>query len=202
MIGIVTYLLGSILVGTLICFWGKRLYFPFLAGAVFLIAAAVEIAKGGTDIKSLVIALIVGVLAAILAKFVYRFGAFLIGAVGGAALGLLVSFMLPDAALQYRWILVAVLAIVASLCALRWGDVFIMLSTAYSGAGLIAAPVCFLALKWHSLQTFVYADGAISTMQHLNRYLATGFANRNLGLLAATLLLTVLGFNYQRERNA
>lgn len=201
MIGIATYLLGSILCGTLICFWGKRLYFPFLAGAVFLVVAAVGVSKAETGIKSLVIALIAGVLAAILAKFIYRFGVFLIGAVGGAALGLMVSFMIPEAA-EERWILVSVLAIAASFCALRWCDGFIMLSTAYSGAGLIAAPVCFLALKWHSLQTFVYADGAISTMQHLRRYLTTGFANRNLWLLAATLLLTVLGFRYQRERNA
>lgn len=201
MIGIITYLLGSVLLGTLICFRGKKLYFPFLLGTVFLFAAAAGIAKGGMSGKSLGIALAAGVLAMILAKAAYRFGVFLVGAAGGAELGMLLFSVIPDTAAQSRWIIVVVAAAIAALCAVHWCDVIIMLSTAYSGASLIAGPVCFLALKWGSLPNFIYADGALSTMQHLGHYLANGFADQNWWLLATTLAMTVWGFRCQRKKN-
>lgn len=202
MIGIVTYLLGSVFLGTLICFWGKKLYFPFLMGTVFLCVTAAGIARGGENGKSLLLALAAGVLAAVLAKAAYRFGMFLVGAAGGAALGLLLAAVLPAGALPYRWLIAAAAALIAGVCAAHWCDVFVMLSTAYNGAALIAAPLCFLAMNWNSLPDFVYADGALSTMQHLARYLTNGFAEHNWWLLAATLAIAVLGFRYQRKKNA
>lgn len=202
MIGIVTYLLGSVVLGTLICFWGKKLYFPFLMGTVFLLVTAAEVAKGGMNEKSLLLALAAGAAAAILAKAAYRFGAFLVGAAGGATLGLLVSAILPAAALPYRGTIAAAAALITGVCAVRWCDIFLMVSTAYSGAVLIAAPLCFLAMKWNSLPDFVYADGALSTMQHLGQYLANGFAEQNWWLLAATLTITIWGFCYQKKKNA
>lgn len=201
MIGIVTYLLGSVFLGALICFWGRKLYFPFLMGAVFFLVAAAAVAKGGMSGKNLAVALIAGAAAAVLAKAAYRFGMFLTGAVGGAAVGVLLAGLVP-ALTPYRWALMAAAALIAGLCAVRWCDVFLMLSTAYSGGALIAAPVCFLAMKWNCLPDFVYADGAVSTMQHLGRYLTGDFADQNLWLLAATLAFTAWGFHYQRKKNA
>lgn len=118
----------------------------------------------------------------------------------GAMLGSSLSGFLPGSLTGYAWILTLSLALAVGICCAVCRRSFVMLATAYSGAFLMAAPICFLLRERGSWGDFVYADGALATMLQLNRYLTTGLlAQQMLPLLLGTVILTAVGFACQKK---
>lgn len=195
---VIIYLLISLAIGALSCFFGKKFFFVMLAATVFFNVYKLVISKGGSGFGMVILAIAAGVIAAILAKFLYRTGVFLIGFVAGAGLGALLCGFLPETVLNYRWVVILAVALVIGVCAIKWCNLFMMLATAYSGATLLALPLSFLIMDITRLREFF--TGANATVEHLNGYLHGAFSTdaKNATLiLVFTIVLTVCGFFYQ-----
>lgn len=198
MIGIYLYISISVLLGCISCFFGKKFYFPILMLTVFASVVAAGFTTFGFTWKVGVISVLVGGVAALLSKFFYKLGVFLLGGVLGAASGLMLASFLPPVVEKYHWAVVAALALVLAMCAVKWCDLFIITSTAYNGASLIATPILFMVIEFRNLNNFVYADGMLSTMANLNQYLGSAFSEHNAPyLLIGTLIVAVAGFIVQ-----
>lgn len=198
MAGIGIYIAGSLVLGVLACFYGKKFYFPVLMALVWLGTVAVGMALLGVSRQSFAVSAVVGAVLALLARFLYKLGVFLLGAALGAGAGLLLAPLLPPQAQAYGWVLALALALLFGVCATRWCLVFIMASTAHSGAAALAAPVLFLLTEGQALPRHIHPDGLVHTMLGLQQYLHGAFAaQHSTALLAATLALTLAGFLVQ-----
>ena len=196
MTAIIIYLLISLALGAVSCFFGKKIFFTMLAATVFFNVFKAMLARGHDGVWPLVLAVAAGVLAALLAKFLYKTGVFLIGFVAGAGLGLLLCGFLPAGATTLRWVIVLAVAVVAGVCAIKWCNLFIMLATAYNGASLLAVPLLFFVVDIRRLLDFFVGEEA--TVSHLNSYLTGSFSTENAALiLVVTILLAAAGFFYQ-----
>lgn len=89
MIGVALYFGVSILIGGICCFFGKKLYFPVLAAVIFFSVSG-QIATNGEGNRITVAALVIGAVTAWLAVSLYKLGVFLLGALLGAGLGVMV----------------------------------------------------------------------------------------------------------------
>lgn len=197
---ICTYLAVSILLGVAACFWGEKLYFPLLSIGAFLATFPYFNVRYGINTRGVLISLGLGVLAALLARTFYKFGVFLIGMAGGAALGLLLSGFLGGIDPGAKLAIILGIAIIIGICAVRWCELFIMLSTAFSGAALIAAPITAICLNFRTLQNYVRTD-AINTMIALDEYINSDFTEQHAPLLlTASIMIGLIGFLHQKQR--
>ena len=89
-------------------------------------------------------------------------------------------------------------AMLLGFCALRWGKLFIIGSTAYLGAGVLAPRVYFLVQHFADLNAYAGSD-IVGTMQTLHDYVSGPFADANSEIiLTVTIVLTICGFLFQR----
>jgi len=197
---IFAYLGANVLVGLLACFYGKKMYYPLLALAAFLCAFMICVAQFGFDTKGLLIALAVGLLAGVLAKVFYKLGVFLVGLLGGAVIGLLLAGVLQLSGWM-RVLVILVPAVVVGVCALNWCNLFIMLSTAFSGAAAVATSLCMAVLEFGKLGSFAQADG-LTAVQNLSDHMNNVFVPQHaLLLLVITAVLGFVGFMYQHRHH-
>lgn len=202
MLAIITYLFILILFGIIICFKGKQLYFPIIMLEAFLTTELISVLSIGFNLKGLLIGTGLGVIMAILARFVYKLGIFMCGVIAGALVGRLITGVLPQALADYSWILIVLVALVGGICAVHWSDLFISISTASNGAVKISTGVCFLAFHFTQLDQFVYADGAFSTITHLSKFLRTDFITQNwLAITVVSVIIFVMGFLFQQHES-
>lgn len=198
MAGVVLYTAASLLVGCLSCFFGKRLYFPILMFTVWFTVMSAGLGLFGANWQVAAASAIAGLALALLARFLYKLGVFLLGCLLGAGAGLLLASLLPSGGGSYRWAPALALALVSGVCAVRWCGVFIMAATAYNGASAIATPLCFLALEAPRLGGYTGGGGAAAAIAGLDGYLHGPFAAQNAQLLlACTLVLAAAGFAVQ-----
>jgi|GEM_PF-1028459 len=198
MLGILTYLIVTILLGAASCFWGHKLYFPVLMAAVFVLTMVGITTYFGTATTTLIIAAILGVAAAIVVRLLYSVGAFLIGMLAGAELGLLLTAFLPKGSPE-AVIIIIVLAfgLLIGACAVRWQDKFIIIATAFNGGSMIADSVLFLILNITRLGSFDKGTVA-QTINDLGTYINTDFMKAHtMALLIVTVALAVVGYIYQ-----
>lgn len=203
MTGIFLYLLCSLLLGGIICFYGKKLYFLVLP--VFLCLGSVVFfsTRFGSTGKWLGIGLVVGIVLALLARFIYKLGVFMLGAVAGFMIGILITNFLPNSMQNYSWIICIVSSLIIALLSVSWCDVFIMLSTALSGAKIIAGSICFLGVNLTSLTQFFYGDSIIGTMAHLGEYINSDFSsNHSMIIFITTIILFFFGSAFQIKDNS
>ena len=95
---VILYLLVNIAAGAAACFFGKKLFYVLLGVLVFI--GVFNVALGSTDASpvSLAIGAALGVVAALLSKYAYKAGVFIVGLLAGAALGFIVTMLLPQEA--------------------------------------------------------------------------------------------------------
>lgn len=199
MLGIYIYLAVSILIGALACFWGKKLFFQVFSAIVFLVVYDLAMSFGDASTLAILIAILLGIGAAFLSKYLYKVSVFLLGAVVGAALGELAVAIFPAELGPYHWPVVIVLGVILGLCAIRWSKLFIILSTAYTGASILSAPATFLALNYASLRGYAAQESIMATAGRMSAYLSGSFADaHSQTLLTVTILLTLAGFLVQR----
>jgi len=197
MAAILLYLIVCILFGIFTCFWGRKLYFVVLGLLFFLSAFQFCTDKFGTGAAALVLALVIGLIAGFCAKLFYKAGVFLIGLLGGAVIGGIVVLACSISERSMIVLVILLPALLFAFCALHWSDLFIMLSTAFSGASAIAVPACFLCLNALHLSQWVSTD-MTATITKLGTYLNDSFTKEHpYLLLAVTLVVGMFGFKHQ-----
>lgn len=199
MLGIVAYLAFTVIVGTVVCFFGKKLYFPVIMFTAFAASLAFFMDKLGGQWKGVLLGTAVGIILALLVRFVYKAGVFLLGALGGSIFAMSLIRFLPGSTGSFKWVILGACMLVFGLFTLTWCDVFIMFGTATQGGVLIVGSLCFLITNRGNLQQFVYADGFLSTISHLQEYMRNEFVlQRPQLLLGGVAVFAIIGFLFQR----
>ena len=198
MTGLILYFAVSLLIGILACFFGKKMFFQVFAAVAFLVVFDIALTRGDGTTLTLIIAVLLGVAAAFLSKYLYKLSVFLLGALAGAGIGSLLSTLLASQIGSYSWAVILGCAMLLGFCALRWGKLFIIGSTAYLGAGGLAPRVYFLVQHFADLNAYAGSD-IVGTMQTLHDYVSGPFADANSEIiLTVTIVLTICGFLFQR----
>ena len=147
MTSIIIYLAISMLFGIISCFFGRKLYFPIMMLTVFIAVVSISFSLFDFTAEVVAITCIVGIIAALLAKFIYKLGVFLMGCLLGASFGNYLPLLLPQLNEEYYNYIVIIVALIIGFFALKWCDVLIMASTAYNGARIMAAPLLFIVTE-------------------------------------------------------
>ena len=94
MTGLILYFAVSLLIGILACFFGKKMFFQVFAAVAFLVVFDIALTRGDGTTLTLIIAVLLGVAAAFLSKYLYKLSVFLLGDLAGAGIGSLLSTLL------------------------------------------------------------------------------------------------------------
>ena len=197
---VILYLLVNIAVGALACFAGKRLFYIMLGALVFLGVLNIGLSSTDGSAASIVIAVVLGIVAALLSKYVYKAGVFLVGAVAGAALGFVVGMLMPAEMNAYLGVIMAVAALLVGLAALRWCDLFVRLGTAYAGSTFMVSNVLAAVLTFSALAELAVPGDALATFNALSSYIGGEFsALYATPILIGTIVLTIVGAIVQKR---
>ena len=137
-----TSLIG-IVVGLVLLFWGRLLYWLFVAGIGFLtgLALAPDLLPGWPDWLILLVALVVAIVGAVVAILAQRLTIGLIGFVAGGGTGLLLLRALGfsgDAPGWIAYLIAGVIGLVLMLALFEWA---LILLSSLAGANLIVTGV-------------------------------------------------------------
>lgn len=191
---VIVYLLINIVVGALACFFGKRLFYVALGALVFL--GVFNIALTATDASpvSFVIAAVLGIVAALLSKFVYKAGVFLVGFVTGAALGFFVTMLLPQEAGDFLAVIMVVAGLLLGLAAARWSDLAVRIGTAWSGASFLVPNALAAVLAFGTLTAAAVPGDMVASFDALSAYIGGEFTTAySTPILVGTIVLTIAG---------
>lgn len=191
---VIAYLLVNIAVGAVACLFGRRLFFAVLGLLVFLGVFNIALSSTDGSAVSLAIAAVLGVVAALLSKFAYRAGVFLVGFVAGAALGFVVTTLVGGEVADFLGVIVVVAGLLVGLAAARWSDLAVRLGTAWSGASFAVPNVLAAALAFPALAGLAVPGDATATFDALSAYIAGDFsAAHGVAIFVGTLALAVVG---------
>ena len=191
---VLVYLLVNIAAGALACFFGKRLFYVVLGLLVFLGVFNIALSSTEGSTLSFAIAAVLGVVAALLSKFVYKAGVFLVGFAAGAALGFVATMLLPEEAGDFLGVIMVVAGLLLGLAAYRWSDLAVRLGTAWTGATFVVPNVLAAALAFPALLELVVPGDATGTFDALSAYIGGDFsAAYGTAILVGTLALAVVG---------
>ena len=190
---VILYLVVNVGAGALACFMGKRLFYLMLGVIVFLGVFNIGLSATEGSPASLAIAAVLGILAALLSKFAYKAGVFLVGFAAGAALGFIVGMLAPEAA-AYLWVIMLVAGALVGLAAVRWCDLFVRIGTAYTGATFIASNALAAVLAFPRLAACAVPGDALATFDALSGFIGGAFsAAYATPVLVATVVLAIAG---------
>lgn len=195
---VVTYLLVNVLVGLAACLFGRRLFYLALGLIVFLGVFNIGLSATDGSALSLVVAAALGLVAALLSKFVYRAGVFLVGCASGAALGFVAVTLLGGEAARFLGVVMVVAGLLLGLAAAHWSDVAIRLGTAWTGASFVVPNALAAVVDFGALTALVVPGEALATFDALSAYLGGEFcAAYGTQVTVGTLVLAVAGFIVQ-----
>ncbi len=191
---VILYLLVNIAAGAAACFFGKRLFYVLLGVLVFI--GVFNVALGSTDASpvSLAIGAVLGVVAALLSKYAYKAGVFIVGLVSGAALGFIVTMLLPREAADYLGVIMVVAGVLLGLAAVRWADAAVRIGTAWAGSSFLVPNVLAAVLAFGELAARAVPGDALATFDSLTAFVGGDFAAAYATpILVGTIALTVVG---------
>ena len=191
---VILYLLVNIAAGAAACFFGKKLFYVLLGVLVFI--GVFNVALGSTDASpvSLAIGAALGVVAALLSKCAYKAGAFIVGLVSGAALGFIVTMLLPREAADYLGVIMVVTGVLLGLAAVRWADAAVRFGTAWAGSSFLVPNVLATVLAFGQLAACAVPGDALATFDSLTAFVGGDFAAAYATpILVGTIALTVVG---------
>ena len=191
---VIIYLLVNVLIGAAACFFGKKLFYVMLGLLVFLGVFNIALSSTDGSALSLVIGAVLGVAAALLSKYVYRAGVFLVGFLAGAALGFVVTMLLPQDASNFLGVIMVVAGLLLGLAAAHWTDLAVRLGTAWSGASFLVPNVLAAVLAFGSLTALAVPGDATGTFGALSAYIGGDFSSAyGTPILVGTIALTIIG---------
>ena len=186
--------------GLLLCFYGNKMFYPLMAVALFLCGVTMGVKLFGSEAKGWIIGLVIGAVFVVLTKVMYKVLLFLAGGLFGFLLGVFICTLIGDAVAPYAIYIDLLLAAIAGVCALKWSELFIVLSTAGSGASAAALAGTFLVTQFSSLSSFD-TGGFADTMNSLSAYLEGDFsASYSTPVLIVTAVLFIAGAVFQFAR--
>jgi len=189
---LILYLAGSAVLGAVLCFAGRRYYAPLLGVLTFFSVCTARSAQININTGTVLAALAAGLLTALCARFFYKVGVFLTCALIGAGLGAVLTAAVPT--ISGGALLSAVLAVAGGVLSLFWSDVLLMVSTAFSGAALLAAPLCLLLFERSYLADLTSESQGMAAVTRLKTYLFGSFTDTHaFVLLLFTAALAVAG---------
>ncbi len=191
---VILYLLVNIAAGAAACFFGKKLFYVLLGVLVFI--GVFNVALGSTDASpvSLAIGAALGVVAALLSKCAYKAGVFIVGLVSGAALGFIVTMLLPREAADYLGVIMVVTGVLLGLAAVRWADAAVRFGTAWAGSSFLVPNVLATVLAFGQLAACAVPGDALATFDSLTAFVGGDFAAAYATpILVGTIALTVVG---------
>lgn len=195
---VIAYLLVNVLVGVAACFFGKKLFYLMLGLLVFLGVFNIGLTSTDGSVLSLVIAAVLGVAAALLSKYVYKAGVFLVGFIAGAALGFVVAMLMPQEATNFLGVIMVVAGLLLGLAAAHWTDLAVRLGTAWTGASFVVPNVLAAVLAFGSLTAVAVAGDAMASFDALSAYIGGEFsAAYGTPILVGSLVLAIVGFVVQ-----
>lgn len=191
---VILYLLVNIAAGAAACFFGKRLFYVLLGVLVFI--GVFNVALGSTDASpvSLAIGAVLGVVAALLSKYAYKAGVFIVGLVSGAALGFIVTMLLPREAADYLGVIMVVTGVLLGLAAVRWADAAVRFGTAWAGSSFLVPNVLATVLAFGQLAACAVPGDVLATFDSLTAFVGGDFAAAYATpILVGTIALTIVG---------
>ena len=191
---VILYLLVNIAAGAAACFFGKKLFYVLLGALVFI--GVFNVALGSTDASpvSLAIGAVLGVVAALLSKYAYKAGVFIVGLLAGAALGFIVTMLLPQEATDYLGIIMVVACVLLGLAAVRWADAAVRFGTAWAGSSFLVPNVLATVLAFGQLAACAVPGDALATFDSLTAFVGGDFAAAYATpILVGTIALTIVG---------
>lgn len=191
---VILYLLVNIAAGAAACFFGKKLFYVLLGALVFI--GVFNVALGSTDASpvSLAIGAVLGVVAALLSKYAYKAGVFIVGLLAGAALGFIVTMLLPQEATDYLGIIMVVAGVLLGLAAVHWADAAVRFDTAWAGSSFLVPNVLATVLAFGQLATCAVPGDALATFDSLTAFVGGDFAAAYATpILVGTIALTIVG---------
>ena len=200
---VIVYLLVNVLVGLAACFFGKKLFYLMLGLLVFLGVFSLATANADNSALSFVIAAVLGVVAALLSKYVYKAGVFLVGFVAGAALGYVVTALMPSEAANFLWVIVLVAGLLVGLAAVHWSDLAVRLGTAWTGASFAVPSALAAATAFPEMSELVVSENANATFSALSKFIEGDFASANGTMIfVCTIVLAAVGAFVQSRQKA
>lgn len=195
------YLLANVAIGLAACLLGKRLFYLVLGLVVFLVVFDAGLSSSEGSVVSLVVAVALGLVAALLSRYAYKAGVFLVGFVAGAALAFLVTLPMSAEVTAYAPVVTVVVGALCGLAAVRWSDLFVRLGTAYAGATLAVPPALAAVLEPGTLGALAVPGDALATFDALSAHVGGSFLEAHAtSVLVLTLALTVVGAIAQGRR--
>ena len=190
---VILYLLVNIAAGALACFMGKRLFYIVLGVLVFLGVFNIALTATDGSPASFAIAAVLGIIAALLSKYAYKAGVFLIGFFAGAALGFFIGMLVPNMS-DYLMIIVVLAGALVGLAAVRWCDLFVRIGTAYTGASFLVSNALAAVLAFPQLLEHAVPGDAMATFDALAGFIGGEFsAAYSTPLLIGALVLAIAG---------
>ncbi len=198
---VIVYLLVNIAAGAVACFFGKRLFYVVLGLLVFLGVFNIALSSTNGSALSFVIAAVLGVVAALLSKFVYKAGVFLVGFAAGAALGFVATMLLPQEAGDFLGVIMVVAGLLLGLAAAHWSDLAVRVGTAWTGATFVVPNVLAAVLALPALSALAVPGDATATFDALSAYIASDFsAAYGTAILVGTIALAIVGVVVQAHQ--
>lgn len=169
----------NVLVGMALLVLGRRLFWLFVAGLGFVVALqlATQFMPGGSaSTPAMVIAVVIGVIGALAARFIQRLAVRLAGFLSGVVLALTIIQWLNFDLGLWTWAVALAAGLIGMLVAAwAFGGALVLLSSAV-GAGLIAANLntsTGLAIGVFTaalIAGIVIQSGALGRLRHSPRY--------------------------------
>jgi hypothetical protein len=173
----------SIAFGLVSCFFGYRIFRVVLSIMGFILGASIgmALAAEGTQTTQLLVALVGGVIGAVVMNALYFLGIVIAGAFLGA---LLVNLLLAALGVEPNIVFLVIGAIVGGAVALVLNKMTIMLSTAFSGAAAVI----------YGLSLFIPDMGGFDPLGALSQ---ANQSQPSLVLLIAWIILGIAGVGVQ-----
>lgn len=146
------FIIAQIVIALIYCFWGYRYFRVIISLYVFLFVfpLAVSTISGFTSISqpiAILISIVVSVLAALLAWFIYRLAIFLCGGIAGVLLAFWLYDVLGSSYLALCIILGIVFFILLGSLALKFQKVIVILISSITGAFNLVTSGLFLFMN-------------------------------------------------------
>ncbi|MFV0353231.1 MAG: DUF4203 domain-containing protein [Oscillospiraceae bacterium] len=200
MLGLLLYLVVSVAVGAVVCFFGKKLYFPVASFLLVLFTFSAAVSNFGFGWKTLLIALGISIIGCFLIRFFFKFGVFIVSALCGFTIGSLILTLLPVSFAQYHSIILIVCAIILGIIGIIWSNELLILGTAFSGAKMMVIPLTFLLFERNNLHSFTQPVWDLAAITRLDTFLNVDFfANHMLVVLTAAVVVTIISFIIQNN---
>ena len=185
------YLLLTLVIGIMIGSYGKKLYFPVIMLISFFVGFKTILNYLEPNTTNITIAIVVGLLIALLVKFIHKLGLIILGGVGGYLFASIVINITPLAdAIDARIIQIIFVVLFAILSMIVF-NFAVRVATSLIGATMVSTVALFAVLQMKNLSSYAIHSLSINKIMAFSSYLYDDFVQSN---YTVSLLLIFIFF--------